>query len=48
MFVLFCPSPAETAPMNGGFIPPKIDGFGDDKKQINSVYLCVCIGYNSL
>lgn len=37
---VFLSTPVEIAPMNGGFIPPKIDGFGEDKKQINSVYVC--------
>lgn len=29
-----------TPPMNVGFLPPKIDGFGGDKKRINSAYVC--------
>lgn len=34
---VFLSIPFEIAPMNSGFIPLKIDGFCDDKKQINSV-----------
>lgn len=45
MFLFFLSTPVKIAPMNSGFIPPKIDGFGEDKKQINCV--CVCIGFNS-
>lgn len=38
---VFCASLFKLPPMNCVFIPPKIDGFGEDKKQINCI--CVCV-----